>query len=65
MNTKLKASERVEELTSLIDGKIDELIEKSASNNDALLQNKAQINERRQSILENRKGIEANRAKLA
>ena len=27
MNTKLKASERVEELTSLIDGKIDELID--------------------------------------
>jgi hypothetical protein len=43
---------------------IDGLLDISASNATSLMKNKAEINERRESIMENRTGIAANKAKI-
>ena len=44
--------------------KMEEILETSASNASKLMANKDQINERRVAIMENRKGILANKQKL-
>ena len=59
-----KALKRLSASVSKNKAHIEELIKTSAKNNEGLLSNKEKITKRRQSILENRKEIKAQSAKL-
>ena len=59
-----EALERLLASVSQNKSKIEELLKLSAKNSEGLLANKEKITKRRQSIFENRKGIEENTAKL-